>query len=718
MMAAPVEQFLKTLNRNQIRWCSWKSNEHLHAGLCGNTDLDLLFDPTQKTEIFKALDDCGYIFFETPAHRRYPDIFDAIAMDPQSGKLIHVHGHFAMVVGEKHLKSYTLPWADTLLGHRYIQETLDGIDLYATDPVDEMILLILRESLKRRWRDQIFRNTSDGAIREFEWLKARIATDDFSARSTELLGPSCVGHIAAMAGGVWNLHELVRLQPVFQNTLLKYRRMSAARAFVMAKWREGMFIGTTIQSRLNIPWPLIGRMRTLPGKGLIVAVIGIDGSGKSSIVSTLHNQWRSKIDIERLYFGTGDGQKSLLQTALLLGRRLLKKKKSATNETGGGSTNHDGWPMILWALACGLHKRTTLRQAMTLNRRGVIVLCDRFPQNEIIGMNDGPILSHLLESPNKNRRLAARFEAWIFAGLQKLAYADLVLKLQPSLDIAMARKPGQANTALLEEKRKAFEAITYPSAEIVRIIDANKPFDNVLLDCKNTIWNLLKNTSPQLVECIGLPGAGKTTTIDSMVADSGTPIARSADLTALWKNLPMLEKSEIFGRGFILEAPLWIAIIRFLKETEIWRSLAALKIILKMPFQRQWIKQVLRTNALWLDQWLVQSLWSALLNADALDVDSHTLAPLIRAIYRDLPVSFMAHTLPPQEAAQRIATRTHGNSRFDGQNIAVIEPRLADTADLMESLARACKEAGFPVETLDAAAPVHDKIRIIRKALK
>ena len=119
-------------------------------------------------------------FFETPAHRRYPDIFDAIAMDPQSGKLIHVHGHFAMVVGEKYLKSYTLPWADTLLGHRYIQETAGGVDLYATDPVDEMVLLLLRESLKRRWHDRLLRKKSGGSAREFAWLKERMILDSFS----------------------------------------------------------------------------------------------------------------------------------------------------------------------------------------------------------------------------------------------------------------------------------------------------------------------------------------------------------------------------------------------------------------------------------------------------------------------------------------------------------------------------------------------------------
>ncbi|HEY8190018.1 MAG TPA: hypothetical protein VIF12_04990, partial [Micavibrio sp.] len=207
-IAGPVARFLQTLNRDQIRWCSWKSNEHLNAGLCGDTDLDLLFDPAQKADVLKALDDCGYIFFETPPHRRYPDILDAIALDPQSGKLLHAHCHFSMIVGEKYLKSYTLPWADMLLGHRYIQETIDGVALYATDPVDEIILLILRESLKRRWRDYVFRKKSAGADREFEWLKARVSMEDLSSRSAELLGPVCAGYMSEMASGPWNFQAL------------------------------------------------------------------------------------------------------------------------------------------------------------------------------------------------------------------------------------------------------------------------------------------------------------------------------------------------------------------------------------------------------------------------------------------------------------------------------------------------------------------------------
>src|SRR5688500_6712020 len=39
-----LADLLDELVRQQIRYCHWKSNEHLAAGLAGLTDLDLLVD--------------------------------------------------------------------------------------------------------------------------------------------------------------------------------------------------------------------------------------------------------------------------------------------------------------------------------------------------------------------------------------------------------------------------------------------------------------------------------------------------------------------------------------------------------------------------------------------------------------------------------------------------------------------------------------------------
>ena len=54
-----VERLLKALDDNGIRYCHWKSNEHLKEALDGDTDLDVLFDPAQRRELERVFDECG-----------------------------------------------------------------------------------------------------------------------------------------------------------------------------------------------------------------------------------------------------------------------------------------------------------------------------------------------------------------------------------------------------------------------------------------------------------------------------------------------------------------------------------------------------------------------------------------------------------------------------------------------------------------------------------
>ena len=49
-----------------------------------------------------------------------------------------------------------------------------------------------------------------------------------------------------------------------------------------------------------------------PGGGRVVAVIGIDGSGKSTVVATIRAWLGQEIDVVPIYFGTGGGRPSLI----------------------------------------------------------------------------------------------------------------------------------------------------------------------------------------------------------------------------------------------------------------------------------------------------------------------------------------------------------------------------------------------------------------------
>ena len=128
----------------------------------------------------------------------------------------------------------------------------------------------------------------------------------------------------------------------------------------------------------------------------MVAIIGVDGSGKSTSVATMRAWLGAKIDVVPIYFGTGDGRPSLLlrpfKLTMPLIRRLLKgkpKPKVASHGKLSGPAPGLLYSMLMmvWAVAVAVDKRKKLLAARRGTNRGLIVLTDRFPQNQIVGFD-------------------------------------------------------------------------------------------------------------------------------------------------------------------------------------------------------------------------------------------------------------------------------------------------------------------------------------------
>ena len=58
-----VSRFVDLLDLLAIKYCHWKSNEHLIPAIKGDTDLDILFDNNQKKTVEKALYNAKFIRF-------------------------------------------------------------------------------------------------------------------------------------------------------------------------------------------------------------------------------------------------------------------------------------------------------------------------------------------------------------------------------------------------------------------------------------------------------------------------------------------------------------------------------------------------------------------------------------------------------------------------------------------------------------------------------
>lgn len=162
-----VQKLLGYFDSMQLSYCHWKSNEHLLAAIRGDTDLDILFDEDDKELVYTALTKAGFLRFKTAWFVRYPHIEDFLTIDPIEGKIVHVHAHFRLILGEKRVKSYRLPWEKYLLGRR---DWNPDCRIYVSNPTDEMLLLVIRSAIKIKqsaFGDIPAARETNDALREF-----------------------------------------------------------------------------------------------------------------------------------------------------------------------------------------------------------------------------------------------------------------------------------------------------------------------------------------------------------------------------------------------------------------------------------------------------------------------------------------------------------------------------------------------------------------------
>ncbi len=213
-----------------------------------------------------------------------------------------------------------------------------------------------------------------------------------------------------------------------------------------------------------------------PVAGLI-AVVGCDGTGKSTLTHDLVKRLRQDGPTEWRYLGTvsgetGDKIKRLPFVGRALERRLAAKAAHAQdmrNKVPGmwGS-------LIMYGLS--VRRAAHLRKAQLLAERGVLVITDRYPQAEITGFRyDGPGLGLERSTNWLVRKLAAR-EQRLYQNMATRRPA-LVIKLDIDLATAQARKPDHG-TAELRDKIAVMSKLRFNGARIVDL-DTRAPYQEV-----------------------------------------------------------------------------------------------------------------------------------------------------------------------------------------------------------------------------------------------
>lgn len=124
---------------------------------------------------------------------------------------------------------------------------------------------------------------------------------------------------------------------------------------------------------------------------------------------------------------------------------------------------------------------------LACRRRGLIVLTDRYPQDQILALT-------MVQCSHLTLKVVVLSHGWQ-AGERKAFHwmashkPDLVIKLNVDLEVACARKPDHKRESLAR-KIAITPQLTFGGAQLVDI-DANQPLEKVLIDAEKAITDFM-----------------------------------------------------------------------------------------------------------------------------------------------------------------------------------------------------------------------------------
>ena len=489
-MLSTIKQFIETLDNRHISYCHWKSNEHLEQALDGDTDLDLLFDPAQRTELEKAFSDCGLKRFRATPLMQYNAIEDYIGFDQEKAKIWHVHTHYRMTLGEKHLKGYTItPWGSYILQNRIRGES----DVWIAGHAEELVLLLCRIALKLRWRD--FRsNIGKDDLVEIAWLKERVKEEDLLSAAGNMAGKKIIEKIQQLyESQLTKKQQFAKLQKALREELKPFTSFNRFSSWAIRTQREVFWLYGGIKRRLGMSNYSANR-RVSPSGGLVVAILGCDDAGKSTTLSYVMKEFGKKLDVVSVYFGSGDGSSSILRKPMkLIARKVGGKGVGHTVEKECAEKRRISFKhrlyliaKVIWAVTLANEKKTKRRKMVKARNNGLLVITDRYPQSIIPGASDGPLLNRYRNGNGIMKRLS-EWEYRIYDSFSTNA-PDLTIKLIVPTELAIERKP-EMTTEEIENKKDIVMRMNI--SDHTAVISTDQPFEITRGEVMKEIWDLI-----------------------------------------------------------------------------------------------------------------------------------------------------------------------------------------------------------------------------------
>ena len=486
-MVPTIQTLLERLDEAGIRACHWKSNWALDQTLEGATDIDLLI---HRQDAGRFRDLLTELRFEPSIEAGVPTIPSTehhIALDEATGTLVHVHAYFRVITGESLAKNYRLPIEEMLLANT----RREGI-VPVPSRGAELIVFVLRMMVKHTTAIELtlLARQTRQLRGEIEWLVTDEAVDE-AEKLLPVWLPQIDERLFRQA-----VDALRRPAPAWRRVTLGYRvrhrlRTYARRPALKARAVEASKFAGVVSHRLTGS----SKKLTPGGGGGVIAFVGSEATGKSTIIDRMHRWLGESYTVRRIHAGKPPATPLTYVPHVLLPwlRRLFPDQRSTRverqtrdPELAPGRT----YPLMFGVRSVMLayERRALLTHAFALSANGTIVLCDRYPSSRS-GAPDGPQLGHLSAPDPLRRWLTALETRWY----DDVPAPDLVVHLTAPLDVTLARNAARDKTEpedYVRFRHSLSSDLEFDGVPVHRVA-TDRQLEDVVREVKDAIWEAL-----------------------------------------------------------------------------------------------------------------------------------------------------------------------------------------------------------------------------------
>lgn len=475
---ALVRELARALDEGGIRWCHFKSNAALDRTRRAENDLDLLVARPDAAAFAGILGGLGFKQAQAHPSKALPGVLDYYGFDPGAERLVHVHAHHQLVVGDDLTKNYRIPLEEAYLGCG----ARDG-EFPIPTPELELLLLIIRLTIKHlTWDAMIARlsRISASARTELAYLDARVDEAQL-ARDLERWLPmvppevfaACRRALRPQAGRPERIRAGSRLLAALEPCARRPRHVDVA----VKLGRRGEGLARRVARR---PVP---RKRLTAG-GAVVAFIGADGAGKSTAIEAVSGWLRGGFASTRVHLGRPP--KSAVTravTAAVLAPSVpaaLLRRAGLVQGSAATAPQH-----AVLAVALARDRYGLARAARRAATGGTLVISDRYPLEPLTIM-DAPRAARILGDRAETalgRRLVALEQGYY----DRMPSPDVLIVLRLDPEVAVARKPEEP-ADFVRERWEAMLAVDWDALP-VHVVDAGRPAAEVHEEIKAIIWS-------------------------------------------------------------------------------------------------------------------------------------------------------------------------------------------------------------------------------------